>query len=293
MNELKVMRLGNSNINNVYKISFENRDYVLRISNYDNRFESAVLKQLKTENINCPNIIETFSTDNKYIIICDYINGQCPEEIDMLTMEKLILEVKKLHKIKFKYENGENINCENIDKLKEYYNVAIESEYLNKDKDFISDCIRRVDDKLRLDTLSTNIVHSDIKSENIMVDDNEVYLIDFGNAYIGNRLIDIIRIVMWFFMRYDNYDLEKIQKVINMYFNNNDKLTTEELDSIDELLKFCLLYNLLKDIYLFENNVLKKEYIESCSLKWLEALKNNEELENIVGVFKNVKRFTK
>ncbi len=293
MNELKVMRLGNSNINNVYKISFENRDYVLRISNYDNRFESAVLKQLKTENINCPNIIETFSTDNKYIIICDYINGQCPEEIDMLTMEKLILEVKKLHKIKFKYENGENINCENIDKLKEYYNVAIESEYLNKDKDFISDCIRRVDDKLRLDTLSTNIVHSDIKPENIMVDDNEVYLIDFGNAYIGNRLIDIIRIVMWFFMRYDNYDLEKIQKVINMYFNNNDKLTTEELDSIDELLKFCLLYNLLKDIYLFENNVLKKEYIESCSLKWLEALKNNEELENIVGVFKNVKRFTK
>lgn len=293
MNELKVMRLGNSNINNVYKISFENRDYVLRISNYDNRFESAVLKQLKTENINCPNIIETFSTDNKYIIICDYINGQCPEEIDMLTMEKLILEVKKLHKIKFKYENGENINCENIDKLKEYYNVAIESEYLNKDKDFISDCIRRVDDKLRLDTLSTNIVHSDIKPENIMVDDNEVYLIDFGNAYIGNRLIDIIRIVMWFFMRYDNYDLEKIQKVINMYFNNNDKLTTEELNSIDELLKFCLLYNLLKDIYLFENNVLKKEYIESCSLKWLEALKNNEELENIVGVFKNVKRFTK
>lgn len=293
MNELKVMRLGNSNINNVYKISFENRDYVLRISNYDNRFESAVLKQLKTENINCPNIIETFSTDNKYIMICDYINGQCPDEIDMLTMDKLILEVKKLHKIKFKYENDENINCESIDKLKEYYNVAIESEYLNKDKDFISDCIRRVDDKLRLDTLSTNIVHSDIKPENIMVDDNEVYLIDFGNAYIGNRLIDIIRIVMWFFMRYDNYDLEKIQKVINMYFNNNDKLTTEELDSIDELLEFCLLYNLLKDIYLFENNVLKKEYIESCSLKWLEALKNNEELENIVGVFKNVKRFTK
>lgn len=293
MDELKVLRLGNSNINNVYKISFENRDYVLRISNYDNSFESAILKRLKTENINCPNIIETFSTDNKYVMICDYINGQCSEEIDMLTMKNLISEVKKLHNVKFEYEKNENVNCESIDKLKEYYNVAIKSKYLNEDKDFISNCIKRVDDKLKLDTLSTNIVHSDIKSENIIVNDSDVYLIDFGNAYIGNRLIDIIRIIMWFFIRYDNYDLEKIREVINMYFNENYKLTAEELENIDELLEFCLLYNLLKDIYLFENNVLKKEYIESCSLKWLEALKNNEELENILEVFKNVKRFTK
>ena len=137
------------------------------------------------------------------------------------------------------------------------------------------------------------IIHSDIKSENIIVNDKGVYLIDFGNAYIGNRLIDIIRIIMWFFIRYDNYDLEKIQEVIDMYFDDNDGLTDEELYSIDELLEFCLLYNLLKDIYLFENNVLKKEYIESCSLKWLEALKNSKNLENIMEVLKNAKRLTK
>lgn len=293
MNKLKVITLGNGNINNVYKISFENRDYVLRISNYDNSFESTVLKQLKTENINCPNIIESFSTNNKYIMVCDYINGKCPNQVDTLTMKKIILEVKKLHKIKFKYGNSENVNKESIEKLKEYYNVAIKSEYLDKDRDFLSYCIKGIEDKLKLEKLSTNIVHSDIKSENIIVNDDDVYLIDFGNVYIGNRLIDVIRIIMWFFIRYDNYDLDEIQEMINVYFDDNDKLTVEELENIDKLLEFCLLYNLLKDIYLFENNILKKEYIESCSLKWLKALKNNEKLENILGVFKNAKRFTK
>ena len=293
MNKLKVITLGNGNINNVYKISFENRDYVLRISNYDNNFESMVLKQLKTESINCPNIIESFSTNNKYIMVCDYINGKCPDQVDILTMKKIISEVKKLHKIKFKYKNSENVNKESIEKLKEYYNIAIKSEYLDKDRVFLSDCIKEIEDKLKLDKLSTNIVHSDIKSENIIVNDDDVYLIDFGNAYIGNRLIDVIRIIMWFFIRYDNYDFDEIQEMINTYFANNEKLTVEELENIDKLLEFCLLYNLLKDIYLFENNILKKEYIESCSLKWLKALKNNEKLENILGVFKNAKRFTK
>ena len=70
MNELKVIPLGNSNINSIYKITFENRDYVLRISNYNNIFESKVLKKLKTENINCPTIRENLLIDNKYIMIC-------------------------------------------------------------------------------------------------------------------------------------------------------------------------------------------------------------------------------
>lgn len=293
MNELKVIPLGNSNINSIYKITFENRDYVLRISNYNNIFESKVLKKLKTENINCPTIRENLLIDNKYIMICDYINGYSPNQIDMTIIRKLLLEVKKLHKVKFDYIEDENENYESIEKLKEYNKVAIKSKYLERESAFISNCIKRIDDNLELDILPTNIIHSDIKSENIIVNDKGVYLIDFGNAYIGNRLIDIIRIIMWFFIRYDNYDLEKIQEVIDMYFDDNDGLTVEELYSIDELLEFCLLYNLLKDIYLFENNVLKKKYIESCSLKWLEALKNSKNLENIMEVLKNAKRLTK
>ena len=226
-------------------------------------------------------------------MICDYINGYSPNQIDMTIIRKLLLEVKKLHKVKFDYIEDENENYESIEKLKEYNKVAIKSKYLERESAFISNCIKRIDDNLELDILPTNIIHSDIKSENIIVNDKGVYLIDFGNAYIGNRLIDIIRIIMWFFIRYDNYDLEKIQEVIDMYFDDNDGLTVEELYSIDELLEFCLLYNLLKDIYLFENNVLKKEYIESCSLKWLEALKNSKNLENIMEVLKNAKRLTK
>lgn len=286
MNELRIVSLGNNNINSVYKLTFNNNDYVLRISKYNNVFESKVLERLKEENINCPTIRENFFLDDQYIMICDHINGCCPKQIDTITIEKLLFEVKKLHSVKFECTSSENTNCENVDKLKEYYKVAMNSIYLSKEKEFISECIKGIEDSLNFKELPTCIVHSDIKNENIIVNENNLYLIDFGNSYIGNRLIDIMRVIMWFFIRYDNYDLKKIRKVVNKYFDENNKMTPEELYNIDKLLEFCLLYNLIKDIYLFENGALKREYIESCSLKWLETLKDNKKLENILEVFK-------
>lgn len=183
MNELKVVSLGNNNINSIYKITFKNKNYVLRISDYNNNFESEVLKRLKAENINCPTIREKFLIDNKYIMICDYIPGYSLSQIDMSIIRKLILEVKKLHKVNFDYIEYDNENYESIEKLKEYYIIAVKSKYLKKDSVFISNCIKRLDD-LELDTLPTNIIHSDIKSENIVVNGEDVYLIDFGIIYL-------------------------------------------------------------------------------------------------------------
>ena len=53
------------------------------------------------------------------------------------------------------------------------------------------------------------------------------------------------------------------------------------------LIKYCILYNLLKDVYLYEKNIINSDYIENNSLIWLDALKNEKKLIKIGEAFKN------
>lgn len=289
---MKIREIKNGNLNSVYKLKLENKYYVIRSSDFNNNFECLILKLLENKQINAPRIKTNFVFQNKYVMICDYINGKNPTNYNEIFFQRLVKEVKKLHCINIKNISGSNSNFESIKRLEEYCNVSKKSEFLSQDKKFITQLVKEIKQKLNLDALPKVLIHSDIKRENVLIDNQNVYLIDFGNCYVGNRLIDIIRILMWFFIRYDDYDLVKMNKILSTYFDNSNKITKIEKENLAVLLRFCLLYNLLKDIYLYENKLLGKKYIEKNSLKWLKALKNKKSLSIITGVFDNVDRFT-
>lgn len=289
---MKIKEIKNGNLNSVYKLKLKHKYYVIRLSDFDNNFESLVLKILESKQVNAPHIKTNFMFQNKYVMIYDYIDGKNPTKFNEIFFKRLMEEVKKLHCIDIKNINSNNDNGESIKRLEDYYAVSIKSEYLSHNRKFLTQLLKEIKQNLNLNILPKVLIHSDIKRENVLVDNQKLYLIDFGNCYVGNRLVDIIRILMWFFIKDDNYDLVKMNIVLNAYFDSNNKITKIEKENLAILLRFCLLYNLLKDLYLYENKLVDKKYIEKNSLKWLDALKNKKSLSTIVGVFDNVERFT-
>ena len=274
-------------MNNVFILELDDNKYIIRMSEFDNDFECKILKLLEEHNIDSPRLLTNFKLGSRNIIICKYIEGENPTIYNELFFEKLANSLRKLHSIQCKYEPTEYANNEEtLNKLKEYYNLSITSKYLKDETKFINKKYKEIE-KLNLKSLPKNIIHSDIKKENLLVHDNEVFLIDFGNVYVGNRLIDLIRVIMWFFIKNNNYDFDSIEKFVLQYFKENSNLLEIEKSNVTILIKYCILYNLLKDVYLYENNILNSNYIENNSLIWLDALKNEKRLIKIGEAFKN------
>lgn len=289
---MKISEIRNGNMNNVYLFEINDNKYIIRESIFDNIFECKVLNILKEININCPKIITNFKLDNKYIILYKYLEGQCPTKTNNKFYINLAKLLNKLHSIPYSFTKEDYLlNEENQEKLHNYYLKTINSKYLFNDKAFIKEIYNNISN-LNLDIFDKCIIHSDIKKENMIQNKRNIYLIDFGNCYIGTRLIDIIRVIMWFFIKNDDYNYKQIELFIKEYFTDN-QLTELEMQNINELIIYCILYNLLKDIALYEDGVLKAEYIENNSLNWLNALKEKGKLLKIGELIKNAKRFTK
>lgn len=283
---MKISEIKNGNINKIYLVEMKENKYIIRTSDFDNSFECSVLDLLKKYDYSCPKIITNFQVENKYIMIYKFIDGDTPSLFNndfFITLAQLL---KKLHNINTNFKTEDySLNVESQDKIKKYYVKAKKSRYILSNLDFINELYCEIAE-LDLDKFEKCLVHSDIKRENMIQDGDKLFLIDFGNCYIGSRLIDIIRVIMWFFIKDENYDYKQIKLFINSYFKDNN-LTLLEKEKIDDLIKYCILYNLLKDISLYEDKMLTSEYIENNSLKWLKALKNKEKIFKIGELIKN------
>lgn len=284
---MKISKITNGNMNNVFVLNLNNNKYIIRVSKFNNDFECKILRLLAEHDFNSPKLLKKIKIYFNNITICKYIEGENPKVYNDLFFEKLAEKLRLLHSIPCKYEQVDySNNEETLNKLKNYYDLSITSKYLKNETDFISKKYKEIEN-LNLNSLPKNIVHSDIKKENLLVDNKELYIIDFGNVYVGNRLIDLIRVIMWFFIKNNNYDFCAIKKFILQYFKKNLNLSELEKSNISMLIKYCILYNLLKDIYLYEKNIIDSNYIENNSLIWLDALKKEKKLKKIEEAFKN------
>lgn len=283
---MKLKKIKNGNINEIYLLEMDGSKYIVRMSNFDNNFECKVLSLLAEYDFSAPKSIVNLKLEDKYIMMYKYIEGTNPVVFDDDFFIRLASMLKELHSIKWDFNKQEYLsNEENQNKLFEFYDIASKSKYLSKDSELLRNIYNRVS-ALELDNFDKCIVHSDIKKENMIHGNKELYLIDFGNCYVGSRLIDILRVMMWFFIREDDYDYHKMQIFINTYFKDN-ALTELEKNSVDDLFVYCILYNLLKDVTLFEKNILTSEYIEKNSMKWLDSLKEKDKVLKIGGMIKN------
>lgn len=286
-----IKKIENGNLNDVYKLVINSKEYILRTTKFNNDCEISTLLILKKYNLNVPNLLTYFSLYNKNVMLLDYIEGSNPSKIDSKFITGLLKELKKLHNIPYENLKEKSINTiENFEKLSEYYVVSKESSFLKEKIQLINYIIEDVKN-IPFDKMPKCIVHSDIKKENVLVNNNNIYLIDFGNSYIGNRLIDLIRIIMWFFLKNKNFDIEEIENCFKVYFKNNH-LVDLEYNNLSKIIKFCVIYNLIKDVYLFEKGFLSKDYIIKNDTKWLSALENEQLLEKIKEALTNASRYS-
>lgn len=286
-----IKKIENGNLNDVYKLVINSKEYILRTTKFNNDCEISTLLILKKYNLNVPNLLTYFSLYNKNVMLLDYIEGSNPSKIDSKFITGLLKELKKLHNIPYENLKEKSINTiENFEKLSEYYVVSKESSFLKEKIQLINYIIEDVKN-IPFDKMPKCIVHSDIKKENVLVNNNNIYLIDFGNSYIGNRLIDLIRIIMWFFLKNKNFDIEEIENCFKVYFKNNH-LVDLEYNNLSKIIKFCVVYNLIKDVYLFEKGFLSKDYIIKNDTKWLSALENEQLLEKIKEALTNASRYS-
>lgn len=274
---MNIKKISNGNINNVFYVSDDDKQFIIRISKGNNSFEKSVLELLNDDVYLGPKIIYQFNCNNNFIMICDYIKGKNPAKLNKNIVKGLADNLIQLHNVNIKkLTNDSNMPTESITQLKYYFN-CINKTLKNEDRLFLTDKIKKIE-KLDMNCFPQSLIHSDIKRENILVDKEKIYLIDFGNCYIGPRIIDIIRVAMWFFIR-DKNNLKYLKQFLEDY---NLKLTEEERKNLDLLFDYCIVYNYVKDIYLYEQKLLSNKYIKNVSNRWLYILKKGKKQSNKV-----------
>lgn len=283
-----IERYDEGNINEVFHLKNEYMDIVVRKSKFSNEFESYVLKKLQPYNLNIPEYIDSYSIGDEYVMLYKHIKGRTPKMLNACECNQIVQFLKRLHcveiseKEKAMVQPKEDLHQmqEYIRKIKkklnreEYRFICVEYETLNKKYE-------------TFENLKQCFIHSDIKKENILVNEDTVYVIDFGNCYIGSRLVDIVRVIMWLFL-YDQscLDDEEIKKFCQQYFDQAE-LDQIEYEMVSYVLRYCLLYNYVKDKYLFCMGVLSERYVQQTSSKWLEIMKNKTIINKVVEMIQN------
>lgn len=283
-----IERYNEGNINEVYRLKNEYVDLILRKSEFNNEFETYVLKKLQRYKLDIPLHIDSYTMGNEYVMIYKYIEGKTLQNISDNEINQIISFLLRLHSIKVT-EDEINMKQPREDlKLMHQYIEKLKRSINKEEYRFIcAEYEKLYKEHTNLEQLNKCFVHSDIKKENLLVNEKKVYVIDFGNCYIGSRLIDIARVIMWLFLYNENIiDFKGIERFCNQYFHVL-KLDDLEYKMIPYILRFCLLYNYVKDKYLCSINVLPETYVNETSSKWLKILKDKNIIYEIVGIMRD------
>ena len=186
MENCSIKEIENGNLNDVYLLIINNNKFIIRVSQNINSFEVNALKCLNKDNLNIPLLLGNMEYNDKFITILKYIDGIEPNELNYQQLESLAVLVKRINNIIIDdLKNADNQPIENIEKLKDYFNVSKNSEYLKAYKSYFSVMINLFS-TIQFNKLGYSLIHSDIKKTNMLVNGIDVYLIDFGNCYLGS-----------------------------------------------------------------------------------------------------------
>ncbi|MGB7605459.1 MAG: phosphotransferase [Lutisporaceae bacterium] len=223
INGLKISKISNltPGSNAVFKVG----DYVVKIfapkeSQIDNSIESEVFAHSRAFHfeLSVPQIIKYGYVEDKYVfsyLIMEYINGKpFSEVVDVMSANDKLYLGQRLRKL----TNKINIDCEEFNNIDIFNNV-------NKNKSFDRFTSRFKSERLEY-IKSHNygkkvLVHGDLCKDNILLVNNEVYIIDFADsilapivyeqALIACELFDFDKWLMkGYFNEYSSYELTQI-----------------------------------------------------------------------------------
>ena len=166
------------------------------------------LNQARVENIgiNVPKVIEVKTIDGKWAIVYKHIKGKTmqqlmdenPKKVDdyLAQMVDLQIEINNLRSAK-------------ISKLKDYLKRSIES------LDMIDD-VKKYELLTRLEAMPKHVklCHGDFSPENIIINDEGVFIVDWLKAKQGNASADIAKTYLTFCL---NHHTEWAEKYLKLY----------------------------------------------------------------------------
>lgn len=237
---LSVEQVNGGKTNKVFKVTTSEGAYAIKIISHSN-----IVKDRKILiNIEISEYISNSAKDNgvsaiaakkyngsyiqkineQYILVYDWYYGTMPynQEIKQQDVKKLAHELALLHKVEpFKNVKARTNTEINFDK---YITLL-----LNKDEEWASYILERFDDLKECYKISWesyeklsgqySFVHGDLNSKNILINDNNVWLLDWETAKIGNPSLDFFY-TSWFGI--GNYDDEKYYTFVKEYLSTND-----------------------------------------------------------------------
>ena len=263
-----IQKINNTLANDIYIITTNNNKYVLKKYNYNYNFRlSNILYNLYEENnikvvrpINKK--IITIQT-NKYNIF-KYIKTDNQE----IENEYFIKLINTKRKVLIKANLLKKCN-------KYYYNLLNKKQYKIKEELYIINEYKKLMNKKIF--YNKYINHGDISPNNIIINNNNAYLIDFDEAIVTTELYDVAVLIVKNKINDDNIDFKSIKYIINSF---NKKYTEKDLKNT---IKIYLCKILLEKFYLYENNIinlLSKSQLQDDYKKYIKIYKiiNNKEL---------------
>ena len=206
---------------NVYIIETKSKKYVLKIYKSESHTKNMIeIHQLLADRkINAPQIIKSIDNneyevfDDCYFVVYSFVDGKKLKEyeLDNNKIKQIAKYLKKLHNVKIPVDYElETVNISNNDN-------------------------------------QSSILHFDITKNNIFVNNEEIYFIDFDDAKYGPAIFDVaIAVTNLFISKVRGADIHGINLFIEEYYNNDAEKIKQEIPRIKEAALIWLNETLVK-----------------------------------------------
>ncbi|MGL4760267.1 MAG: CotS family spore coat protein [Sarcina sp.] len=251
----------------VYKVSTPTNTYCLKKVYFDEGrllFMYSAMQWLYKNGFNVPALIKTKSgnrfvkTNNLIFILTPWVPGSKCDFDNLKHLTKAAENLALIHKATFsfvpikgcyekkRYDNLYISINKHFNKLLTCYNLA------NKKKDRFSKIfLEYFDDNISLakfavevassinfDNLSKSLCHGDYVNKNLLINDDEIYMIDFDKCSYDYSMSDLSYFLRRLLKRSDtNWDFSIARNII-MTYNKNNKLSDDDLKYIMVYLAF-------------------------------------------------------
>lgn len=240
-----------------------------------------------------------FSLGNATYVATNYINYNEADFSNKSQFEDIIKNIAIMHKllINIKFSDiilysesdivhGYQSSLQNFNSIKK--RIAAQSKLSDFDVIFLKnysfynkvilesiDILNSTNIKEQMLTAKKNnmVSHNLLKEENILIDNNLVYITNFLNSNISPQILDISFLIRRY-MKVFQEDNFSINEIVHIYSKYNDTFTQEDFKILYPLLKFPYKYLKICSQYYSK----KRTWVPSAIINRMESLISNKEL---------------